>query len=113
MCNGNEESNLDSTMDATLNDTMENMEADYSNKASTKENEDNKISPNLYAEEARQRYMGEFNIPLSAINFASESKPFTCRQPENISNIKVAANTLKKELILAAVVEYTTHRVYI
>lgn len=74
MCNGNKESNLDSTMDATLNDTMENMEADYSNKASTKENEDNKISPNLYAEEARQRYMGEFNIPLSAINFASESK---------------------------------------
>lgn len=29
MCNGNKESNLDSTMDATLNDTMENMEADY------------------------------------------------------------------------------------
>lgn len=74
MCNGNKESNLDSTMDATLNDTMENMEADYSNKASTKENEDNKISPNLYAEEAEQRYIGEFNIPLSAINFASESK---------------------------------------
>lgn len=74
MCNGNKESNLDSTMDATLNDTMENMEADYSNKASTKENEDNKISPNLYAEEARQWNIREFNIPLSAINFASESE---------------------------------------
>lgn len=62
-CNGNKESNLDSTMDATLNDTMENMEADYSNKASTKENEDNKISPNLYAEEARQQYMGDLTFP--------------------------------------------------
>lgn len=29
------------------------------------------------------------------------------------SILQVAANTLKKELILAAVVEYTIHRVYI
>uniref|UniRef100_K1RCZ6 Scavenger receptor class F member 2 n=1 Tax=Magallana gigas TaxID=29159 RepID=K1RCZ6_MAGGI len=51
MCNGNKESNLDSTMDATLNDTMENMEADYSNKDSTKENEDNKVAASTLKKE--------------------------------------------------------------
>lgn len=30
---------------------------------------------------------------------------FTCRQPENISNIKATANTPEKELITAAVVD--------
>lgn len=54
--------------------TTEDMEDDNYDKASSKENENNMVSPNVYAEEARQRYIGEFDIPLSAINFASESK---------------------------------------
>lgn len=54
--------------------TTEDMEDDNDDKASSKENENNMVSPNVYAEEARQRYIGEFDIPLSAINFASESK---------------------------------------
>ncbi|XP_065925520.1 uncharacterized protein [Magallana gigas] len=88
-------------MDATLNDTLENMEADYSNKASTEENEDNKISPNLYAEEARQRYMGEFNIPLSAINFASESKAIRKLNTQHLAELfaNFNSNLLKKPQI--------------
>lgn len=80
-----------------MNDTLENMEADYSNKASTEENEDNKISPNLYAEEARQRYMGEFNIPLSAINFASESKAIRKLNTQHLAELFANFNSnLKK-----------------
>ncbi|XP_065924401.1 uncharacterized protein [Magallana gigas] len=70
----NEENELESTLETTLNDTTEDMEDDNYDKTSSKENENNMVSPNVYAEEARQRYIGEFDIPLSAINFASESK---------------------------------------